>query len=159
MELKACVITISDRASQGVYEDRSGPVAVQILREAGFDAGAPVVIPDSKEAIQCAICEAVAGGARLVLTTGGTGVGPRDFTPEATAPLIKRELSHLMSAIVSKGLQNTPHALIARGVAGLTKEGALVVNAPGSTGGVRDAAEVVVTVASHILAQVDGGDH
>ena len=157
MELKACVITISDRASQGVYEDLSGPVAVQILREAGFSTGAPVVVPDSIEAIQRSISEAVAGGARLVLTTGGTGVGPRDFTPEATAPL--RELSHLMSAIVSKGLQNTPHALIARGVAGLTKEGALVVNAPGSTGGVRDAAEVVVTVASHILAQVDGGDH
>ena len=159
MELKACVVTISDRASQGVYEDLSGPVAVQILREAGFSTGAPVVVPDSIEAIQRSISEAVADGARLVLTTGGTGVGPRDFTPEATAPLIRRELFHLMSAIVSKGLQHTPHALITRGLAGLTKEGALVVNAPGSTGGVRDAAEIVVTVASHILAQVDGGDH
>lgn len=159
MNLKACVITVSDRASQGVYEDRSGPAAVQILRGGGFDVSVPVVVSDSKDAIQHSICEAVARGARLVLTTGGTGVGPRDFTPEATAPLIDRELTHLMGAIVAKGLQSTPHALITRGLAGLTKEGALVVNAPGSTGGVRDAAEVVVTVASHILAQVDGEDH
>ncbi|MDO5035313.1 MAG: molybdopterin-binding protein [Actinomycetaceae bacterium] len=159
MGVQAAVITVSDRASRGVYADRSGALAVSLMQDAGFGVLDKVVVPDDVEAIRSAIAEVIAAGARLVVTTGGTGVGPRDLTPEATAPLIVKELPYLVGSIVARGMVNTPHALVTRGLAGITDEGALLVNLPGSTGGVRDGVGLLVEVAEHILDQVKGGDH
>lgn len=159
--MEAAVITVSDRASAGVYEDLSGPFAADRLREGGFEVANVRVVPDSVEQIRGAIEEALAAGAQLIVTTGGTGVGPRDVTPEATKPFFDRELPHLVSAIVARGLEKTIHAVITRGLAGVCMrgEGALIVNVPGSTGGVKDAMGVLVEVAPHILDQLSGGDH
>ena len=158
----AAVITVSDRASRGEYADRSGPLACALLREHGFTCGDAVVVPDEADDITSAIRNAVEAGARLVLTTGGTGVGPRDVTPEATAALGGQQLPGLAEAIRRRGADATPMAVLSRGLATILRDGdrsALVVNAPGSTGGVRDAVSVLATVADHVLSQLDGGDH
>lgn len=164
MALRVAVITASDRASRGEYEDHSGPVAREGLLAAGLDCAPVVLVPDEAPAITAAIRSAIADGARVVLTTGGTGVGPRDVTPEATAALGGRELPGIAEAIRRKGLQKTPFALASRGLAVVVAvEGApapaLVVNAPGSTGGARDAVAVLVTVCEHVVAQLDGYGH
>lgn len=162
MSLRVSVITVSDRASRGEYEDRSGPLARGLLEEAGFDCPEVGVVPDEITAIVTAIRRAVSDGARVVLTTGGTGVGPRDVTPEATASLGGRELPGLAEEIRRKGLAATPFAVLSRGLA-VVIDGdgtpALVVNAPGSTGGVRDAVAVLAPLVEHIVAQLDGGGH
>ncbi len=163
MALRVAVITISDRASRGEYEDRSGPLAREGLIAAGFDCAAVVLVPDDAASITAAIRAAIKDGARVVLTTGGTGVGPRDVTPEATAALGGRELPGIAEAIRRKGQEKTPFALASRGLAVVVEvEGAapaLVVNAPGSTGGARDAVAVLVTVSEHVVAQLDGYGH
>ena len=164
MTLKAAVVTVSDRASRGEYEDRSGPLAHEGLIAAGLDCPAVVLVPDDAPAITAAIRDAVAAGARVVLTTGGTGVGPRDVTPEATAALGGRELPGIAEAIRRKGLEKTPFAITSRGIAVVVEvEGAtaaaLVVNAPGSTGGARDAVAVLAPIVEHVVAQLDGYGH
>jgi molybdenum cofactor synthesis domain-containing protein len=121
-----------------------------------------VVVPDDVEAIRAAITTAVGSGARVVFTTGGTGVTPRDMTPEATAPLLECVLLGIAEQIRAAGLAVTPLAGLSRGLVGVTSRdtsGALVVNAPGSPGGVRDAIGVVGPLVPHILAQLGGGDH
>ena len=162
MTLKAAVVTVSDRASRGEYEDRSGPLAREQLIAAGLDCPAVVLVPDDAPAITAAVRDAVAAGARVVLTTGGTGVGPRDVTPEATAALGGRELPGIAEAIRRKGLEKTPFAIASRGLAvAVEVEGAraLVVNAPGSTGGARDAVAVLAPIVEHVVAQLDGYGH
>lgn len=162
MAIRAAVITVSDRAARGEYEDRSGPIARQGLLDAGFGCGDVVVVPDDADAIIGAVRAAIGDGARLVLTTGGTGVGPRDVTPEATARLGGMELPGLSEAIRGRGLASTPLAIASRGLAVAvrgTGRSALVVNAPGSPGGARDAVAVLAGVAEHIIGQLDGLTH
>jgi molybdenum cofactor synthesis domain-containing protein len=155
------VITVSDRCSRGEAEDRSGPLAAALLAEAGVSADV-VVVPDGVDSVRRAIRRALAGGARVVLTTGGTGIGPRDLTPEGTQPLLRRELAGLAEAIRARGAATVPAAVLSRGVAGIATGAAgeaLVVNAPGSPGGVRDAVAVVGPLVHHILDQLGGGAH
>lgn len=158
----ARVVTVSDRCARGEREDLSGPLAVRLLADAGVASGPVVVVPDGVEPVRAAIASALAEGCRLVLTTGGTGIGPRDLTPEATAPLLVARLDGLADAIRRRGEAAAPAACLSRGLVGVSARGpgaALVVNAPGSPGGVRDAVAVVAPLLGHVLDQLDGGDH
>lgn len=161
--IPAAVITVSDRAAAGVYADRSGPLAAELLRAHGCAVGEPAVVADEMERIQAAIKAAVDAGARCVLTTGGTGVGPRDVTPEATRPLLTRELPGLVEEIRRRGAAVVGSAVLSRALAGLVdrpgRPSAVVVNAPGSPGGVRDTVAVIGPLLAHLLEQADGGDH
>ncbi|HVX55799.1 MogA/MoaB family molybdenum cofactor biosynthesis protein [Nocardioides sp.] len=157
-ELAGGVVVASNRAAAGVYEDATGPLLVEFLRELGIATGEPVVVPDG-EPVGAAIAAFVADGARVVLTTGGTGLTPTDRTPEATRPLLDREIPGVAEAIRAAGVaKGIPSAMLSRGVAGLAGT-CLVVNLPGSRGGVRDAIEVLRPVLEHALDQVLGSDH
>jgi molybdenum cofactor biosynthesis protein B len=156
---RAVVVTVSDRAARGAYEDRSGPLLAAGLVELGFAVEMPVVVPDEAEQITAALRAALAAGADLVVTTGGTGLAPRDVTPEATAPVLDREIPGLAEALRAAGRDKVPTAVLSRGLAG-TAGRALVVNLPGSTGGVRDGLGVLGAVVGHALDQLrGGGDH
>jgi molybdenum cofactor synthesis domain-containing protein len=156
--VKATVITASNRAAAGVYEDTGGPIIVAALTELGFEVTGPVVVPDGEPVAQ-AIRDAVAGGARAVLTTGGTGLTPTDLTPEATRPLLDREVPGIAEAIRAHGVGNgVPTAALSRGLAGVSGQ-ALVVNLPGSRGGVKDGLAVVVPLLRHAVEQIVGSDH
>ena len=156
------VITVSDRSAAGQREDRSGPLAAELLTAQGLDVDQVVVVPDGVLPVRTALVQAVRDGVRLVFTTGGTGVGPRDATPEATAEALEVRLDGVAEAIRRAGAEQVPTAVLSRGLVGLTSRepgATLIVNAPGSTGGVRDAVAVVGPLVAHILDQVDGGDH
>lgn len=153
----AQVITVSDRSSRGEREDRSGPEAVRLLDEAGWAARRRVVADDAG-AVSDAIRSAVGDGVRLVVTSGGTGVGPRDVTPEATGPLLRIALPGIAERVRAAGSDAVPAAMLSRGLAGISGE-ALVVNLAGSVGAVRDGVPVIASVAVHVLEQLDGGDH
>ena len=154
---RATVITVADRSFAGEREDVSGPLAADLLGEAGWSAEV-IVVPDDRDAISSVIVEVVEAGSGLVVTTGGTGVSPRDVTPEATAPLLTRELPGVAEEIRRVGIAALPHAMLSRGVAGM-RRGSLVVNLAGSTGAVRDGVPVIVQIAEHAVAQAAGGDH
>lgn len=160
--VRGAVITVSDRCFSGEREDRSGPLAVRLLAEHGVVVDGAEVVPDGVGPVREAIGRAVAAGARVVLTTGGTGVTPRDLTPEATAALLEARLEGLEAQVRAHGLGKTPLAGLSRGLVGVTSRGprgALVINAPGSRGGVQDAIEVIGPLVPHVLEQLGGGDH
>ncbi len=162
MTYRAAVITCSDRAAADVYEDRSGPVLRDGLAALGFDVDEPLVLPDEADRISAAILAAVDGGARVVLTTGGTGIGPRDVTVEATRPLLTYEVPGIAEAVRAAGLAATPLSSLSRGLAGVVQRDgvrAFVFNAPGSRGGARDALTVLGPLLTHIVGQLDGADH
>lgn len=154
---RAVVVVASNRASAGVYADRTGPVIVGWLRERGFATPDPVVVPDGSP-VRDAVAGAVADAVDVVLTTGGTGISPTDRTPEATEPLLDRALPGLAGAIRSSGLPHVPTAVLSRGLAGVAGR-TLVVNLPGSTGGVRDGLGVLDGVLAHAVEQLHGADH
>ncbi|SIS16833.1 MogA/MoaB family molybdenum cofactor biosynthesis protein [Williamsia sterculiae] len=157
MSRRAAVIVASTRASGGVYPDRTGPVIVEWLADHGFDVGAPTVVPDG-DPVGDALRAAVDSGAHLILTTGGTGLAPTDRTPEQTRTVLDTEIPGLADAVRASGGDAVPTAILSRGVAGIAGS-ALVVNLPGSTGGVRDGLAVLAPVVDHALDQMAGGDH
>lgn len=154
---RAVVVVASNRAAAGVYADRTGPVIVNWLCERGYQTPEPVVVPDGSP-VRDAVAEAVAAAVDVVLTTGGTGISPTDRTPEATEPLLDRRLPGLADAIRSAGLPKVPTAVLSRGLAGVAGQ-TLVVNLPGSTGGVRDGLAVLERVLDHAVEQLHGADH
>jgi molybdenum cofactor synthesis domain-containing protein len=156
--IRALAITVSNRASAGVYEDRSGPVLARLLAEAGCEVTGPLVIPDGS-AVEEALRDAVAAGYDVVVTTGGTGLTPGDATPEMTRMLLDREIPGIPEAIRAAGVAaGVPSAALSRGVAG-TAGTTLIVNLPGSTGGVRDGMAVLASLLGHAVDQIRGGDH
>ncbi len=158
MSLLAGVVVASNRAAAGVYDDTTGPLIVTALRGLGFVVDEPVVVPDG-DPVREAIAAAVGAGARLVLTTGGTGLTPTDRTPEATRALLEREVPGIAEAIRAHGLaKGVPTAMLSRGLAGVVGS-CLVVNLPGSRGGVKDGLEVLAPVLVHAVEQVVGSDH
>ena len=154
----AMVITISTRAAAGVYQDKSGPIIAAALGDLGFTVAGPVIVPDG-EAVGAALRDAVAAGHAVVITTGGTGLNPRDQTPEQTREVVEREIPQLAAAIVRYGVDHgVPTAVLSRGVAGVAGR-TLIVNLPGSSGGARDGMVVLAPVLSHAIDQLRGGDH
>ena len=147
--IQGVVITVSDSASRGQRADESGPEACRILREAGFAVGDPVVVPDSRPFIAARIREAAAV-ASFVITTGGTGLAPRDVTPEATRDVIDREVPGLAEMLRAEGRARMPTACLSRGVAGLAGS-CLVVNLPGSPAAVRESLAALLPVLGHAL--------
>jgi molybdenum cofactor synthesis domain-containing protein len=156
--VRALAVTVSNRAAAGVYEDRSGPVLARLLAEAGCSVDGPLVVPDG-EPVEAALREAVTAGYDVVVTTGGTGLTPGDLTPEMTRRVLDREIPGIAEAIRAGGAAaGIPAAILSRGVAGLAG-GVLIVNLPGSTGGVRDGMAVLGPVLGHAVDQARGGDH
>ena len=157
MDLTGIVIIVSDRIYSGERKDRAGLLAEQLLTAAGVDVTRRVIIPEGPEAVGEELGRAVATGIRVIVTVGGTGVGPRNRTPEATAPLLETELSAVMSQILFAGLANTHQAGLSRGLVGLTARESgtgLIVNAPSSAGGVSDALGVVCPLLGPIFERL-----
>ncbi|MGW0037768.1 MogA/MoaB family molybdenum cofactor biosynthesis protein [Gordonia sp. NPDC003376] len=153
----ARVIVASTRASTGVYRDRSGPIIVDWLTARDFTVDEVDVVADG-DPVGAAIRAGVYAGADLIVTSGGTGLSPTDRTPEQTRTLLDIEIPGLADAIRRSGLPGVPTSILSRGTAGVVGT-TLVVNLPGSTGGVRDGLTVLDTVLDHTLDQIRGGDH
>ncbi|MCT1457963.1 molybdopterin-binding protein [Aestuariimicrobium sp. p3-SID1156] len=160
MNVSSVVVTASDRISSGIGEDRSGRLLAEWLRGRGFEVS-QVLVPDGAP-VAAAVSDAVASGAALVLTTGGTGITPRDLTPQVVAPLLSVEIPGILELVRAKGASaGVVGAALTRGVAGVI-EGSVrtvVITLPGSVGGCRDAIDVLDPLLDHLLAQAAGGDH
>ncbi|MGQ5636302.1 MULTISPECIES: MogA/MoaB family molybdenum cofactor biosynthesis protein [unclassified Streptomyces] len=157
MSYRALVVTASNRAAAGVYEDRGGPLVADGLKRFGFAVDGPRVVPDG-EPVEAALRAGVDAGYDAIVTTGGTGISPTDRTPEATRAVIDREVPGIAEAIRAFGLQKVPTAALSRGLAGVAGR-TLIVNLPGSTGGVKDGLAVLKTLLVHAVDQIRGGDH
>jgi molybdenum cofactor synthesis domain-containing protein len=155
---RAVVVSVSNRASAGVYEDTTGPRIVAALTDLGFRDVTARVVPDG-EPVRAALTEAVAAGADIVVTTGGTGLSPTDRTPEMTREVVDYEVPGIAEAIRAYGVAGgIATAVLSRGLTGVAGS-TLVVNLPGSTGGVKDGLAVLLPIVEHTLDQIHGGDH
>lgn len=157
--IRALAITVSNRAAAGIYEDRSGPVLVELLRTAGCDVvDGPLVIPDG-EAVEQVLRDSVTAGYDVAVTTGGTGLTPGDMTPEMTRRVLDREIPGIAESLRAAGaVGGVPSAILSRGLAGVASR-TLIVNLPGSSGGVRDGMNVLRPILVHAVDQIRGGDH
>jgi len=153
----AAVLTVSDRSHGGLRHDSSGPLLASLLAELGFAVSDVVVVPDEAPHIAEAVRQAAAAH-DLVVTTGGTGLAPRDVTPDAVRPLLDKEVPGIAEALRLENRSAVPTTVLSRAVAG-TIGATLVVTLPGSTGGVRDGVAVLAPVVGHAVAQLRGGDH
>ena len=151
----AHVITVSDGASDGKREDKSGPALVGILYANQYEITGPEIVPDERDRIAAAITRAAESGSNLVITTGGTGLGPRDVTPQATASVIDYDVPGLTELMRRAGLESTPMAALTRGLAGVRGQ-TLVINVPGSPKGAVESLEAVMPVLEHALALLRG---
>jgi molybdenum cofactor synthesis domain-containing protein len=156
--IAAAVVTVSDRSARGERVDASGPLAVAALRAAGYTCHGATVVADGIESVEVALRQALASGSRVVVTTGGTGLAPRDLTPEGTARVAERTLPGIAEELRRRGSVDTPAALLSRGLAAVSGS-ALIVNLPGSPRAVESAMPLIVSLAPHVLDQLDGGDH
>ncbi|MFJ8585907.1 molybdenum cofactor biosynthesis protein B [Streptomyces sp. NPDC093595] len=154
---RALVVTASNRASAGVYEDKGGPVLAEGLAALGFTVDGPQVVPDG-DPVAAALRAGVAEGYDVILTTGGTGISPTDRTPDVTRRLLDHEVPGIPEAIRAYGRDKVPTAALSRGVAGVAGR-TLIVNLPGSAGGVRDGMAVLGRILVHAVDQLRGGDH
>lgn len=151
------VLTVSDKGSRGERQDTSGPRLREILTADGFSVGAYEVVPDQEEAIRAVLLRWVdEEGIDLVVTTGGTGVSPSDVTPEATRPLLDREIPGMGEAMRQASLEKTPNAMLSRGMAGIRKK-SLIINLPGSERAARENIKVVLPTLPHALYKIKGG--
>lgn len=154
---RALAVTASNRAADGVYEDTGGPLLVAGLSAMGFETEGPSVVPDG-EPVAEVLTAAVGAGYDVILTTGGTGVSPTDHTPEMTRRVLDYEIPGIPEAIRNEGLGKVPTAALSRGIAGVAGH-TLIVNLPGSSGGVRDGLAVLGRLLVHAVDQIHGGDH
>jgi len=152
---KAHVVTISDGAFHGQREDASGAALVELLSRAGFEVDGPQVVPDEVERIREAVMTAVERGVDLVVATGGTGLGPRDVTPQAISTLIDYEVPGIGEAMRRAGASSTPMALLSRSMAGVRKR-TLIISVPGSPKGATESLEAVMPVVGHAIQLLHG---
>ena len=155
--LKVLVITVSDRVAAGTATDRSGPLLVSLLADEGFEVEAPQVVADGAP-VEAALRAAAALGYDVVLTTGGTGIAPRDNTPEMTTRVLDREVPGIAEALRATARVDVPTSMLSRGVAGIAGR-TLIVNLAGSPGAVRDGVAVLAPILRHTVDQLAGGDH
>lgn len=155
---RALVVTVSDRSAAGERSDGGGPIAVSHLRSRGFECADAMIVPDGADSVSGALRSGIADGARVIITTGGTGVGPRDLTPEGTREVLEREVPGIAEELRRAAAAALPAGMLSRGLSGVAG-GALIVNLPGSPSAVREGMPIILSVADHVVAQLDGGDH
>ena len=156
MGFRAVIITVSDRGARGEREDLSGPEIVRMLAETGMEIAALRIVPDEKELIRRALLEGSDGeDADLIVTTGGTGVSPRDVTPEATLEVIDKEIPGMAEAMRRQSSALTPHAMLSRAVAGVRGR-TLIINLPGSPKGARENLGVLLPALTHAIEKIRG---
>ncbi|MGZ4886727.1 MAG: MogA/MoaB family molybdenum cofactor biosynthesis protein [Candidatus Aminicenantales bacterium] len=146
--MRVGILTISDKGARGEREDKSGPAIREMMEAEGAEIVRTRIVPDEPDLIRAALIEWSDGGLDLILTTGGTGFSPRDWTPEATKAVIERETPGISEAIRQAGMRKTPTAMLSRAAAGIRKS-TLIINLPGSEKAVREGLEAVMDVLPH----------